>query len=208
MDLPSPALWDVFADGTRVVTSHGAATSRTLDLGYLTLPTGRIVLSDPILDPWNEPFTVRVAPGAYPVFLAVVQDDAALVMVSFGGDPPVSWRSADPPTFGVDSATGCLMDQKVCHFLRRKAEADRYERYAGKFREALDEADGLWANYCLDRETGANIILFRTWGGDGYFPSFFGYTADGEPTCLITDMYLSLETVIGVQTEAEPDAPV
>jgi hypothetical protein len=197
VELPGPSLWDLFADGARIATINGTTTAHTLDLGYLTLPTGWIVASDPFLDPWNEAFSVRVRPGAYLALLAVVQGDAASVMVYFGDGPPVSWRPADPPAFAVDSATGCLMDQKVWRFLRRRAEEDRYERYARRFREALDEADGLWANYCVDPESGANIILFRTWGGDGHFPSFFGYSGDGSKVCLVTDMYLSSECVVG-----------
>ena len=149
MELPGRSLWDIFADGATVATVDGTATARTLDLGYLTLPSGRIVASDPFLDPWNEPFTARVPRGAYLALMAVVHGDAASVMVYFGDRPPVSWR---PPTRRPSPwicATGCLMDQRVCQFLRRRAEEDRYERYTRRFREALDETDGLWANHTV-----------------------------------------------------------
>ncbi len=123
MQLPGPALWDVFADGARVVRSDDGTveTARTLEMGNLTLPTGRIVVSDPFLNPWIDPFSVRVSPDTYPVLLSVIRGDAALVMVAFGNGPPISWQPADPPAFSVDSATGCLMDQKVCRFLRPKS---------------------------------------------------------------------------------------
>jgi hypothetical protein len=76
MELPGRALWAVFADGARVTEASGWTTStRTLDAGPLILPAGRIVASDPLLNPWREPFSVRVAPGAYPVFLAIVRRD-------------------------------------------------------------------------------------------------------------------------------------
>jgi hypothetical protein len=202
VELPGPSLWDIFADGARIATIDGTTIARTLDLGYLTLPTGRIVASDPFLDPWNEPFSVGVPRGAYLVLLALVWGEVAAVMVYFGDGPPVSWRPADPPAFAVDSATGCLMDHKVCRFLRRRADEDKYERYARRFREAIDETNGLGANYCVDPDSGANIILFRTWGGDGHFPSYFGYSADGSVVCLVTDMYLSLESVVGVEASA------
>lgn len=201
MKVPGPALWNAFADGAFVEVDNGITTNtRTLDAGHLTLPTGRIVASDPFLDPWTEPFTVRVPPGVYPVFLAIMQNDVALAMVSFGEGPPVSWQSADPPMFGVDSGHGCLMDQKVCRFLRQKAEADRYERYSKAFQEALDEGDGLWGHRCIDRESGANVVLFRTWGGDGRFASYFGYATDGSLACLVTDMHLADEDVVAVKT--------
>jgi Protein of unknown function (DUF4241) len=202
--LPCPALWQVFADGAQVVRDDDGTveTAHTLDIGHLTLPTGRIVLSDPFLDPWNEPLSVRVTPGSYPVLLSVIRGDAALVMIAFGNGPPASWRQTEPPTFGVDSGTGVLMDHKVCRFLRRKAEANRYERYSRAFHDALEEADGLSANCCIDRRSGANVILFRTWGGDGHFPSYYGFGADGSVTCLVTDMYLAFDGVVAVKTDA------
>jgi hypothetical protein len=203
MEMLRRALWDVFADGARIVADDGTvATTRTLDAGHLTLPTGRIVASDPLLDPWNEPFSIRVRPGTYSVLLAVVSGEPALVMVSFDDGPPVSWQLTDPPAFSVDSATGCLMDYKVCRFLRRKAEADKYERYSRRFGDALGETDGLWANYCIDAKSGANVVLFRTWGGDGSFQSYWGYTAGGSVACLVTDMYLDLDTVVRVEPPA------
>jgi hypothetical protein len=202
VELPGPSLWDIFADGARVATNDGTTIAHTLDLGYLTLPTGRIVASDPFLDPWNEPFSVGVPRGAYLVLLALVWGDVAAVMVYLGDGTPVSWRPADPPAFAVDSATGCLMDHKVCRFLHRRADEDKYGRYTQRFRQALDETNGLGANYCVDPESGANIILFHTWGGDGNFPSYFGYSAEGSLVCLVTDMYLSLESVVGVQASA------
>ena len=182
--------------------------AHTLEVGGLTLPTGRIVLSDPFLDPWNEAFSVLVPPDTYSVFLSVIRGDAALVMVAFGEGPPVSWQPANPPTFGVDSATGCLMDQKVSRFLRRRAKEHKYERYYSRFRDALDETDGLWADCCIDRASGANVVLFRTWGGDGHFPSYFGYTADGIVSCLVIDMYLAFDSVVEVITAAEEDRRV
>jgi hypothetical protein len=43
----------------------------------------------------------------------------------------------------------------------------------------------------------SQVVLFRTWGGDGAFPSFFGYRADGEVVCLVTDMFLCFDHVLG-----------
>ena len=142
-------------------------------------------------------FSVTAPSGNYPVLVSLIKEEVALVMVSFAEGPPVRWRKTKPETFGVDSATGCLMDHKVCRFLRRKAAAEKYETYIRRFQDALEENEGLWGNYCLDVESGTNVVLFRTWGGDGVFPSFFGYNATGEVVCLVTDMYLCFEHVLG-----------
>jgi hypothetical protein len=125
-------------------------------------------------------------------------------MVSFGEDAPVAWRAARPPSFGVDSATGCLMDAKVSRFLRRKADAGKYEQFGRRFRDALDQNDGLYGDHIIDTESGANVILFHTWGGDCHPASYFGYSADGAVSCLVTDMYLGYERVVAVRPpEAE-----
>jgi hypothetical protein len=198
MKLPSTALWHAFTDGHRFQTDDGEfVATRLADAGALVLPTGRIVASDPILDPFSKPFTIAVPAGTYPVLLSLIKDDVALLMVNFAKGSPVRWQATNPENFGVDSATGCLMDQKVCRFLRRKAENDKYHRYVRRFQDAMEENEGLWGSYCVDCDSGANVVLFRTWGGDGLFPSFFGYNADGEVVCLVTDMFLCFDRVLG-----------
>jgi hypothetical protein len=197
MELPDIALWHAFIDGHRFLTKNEVVTTRIEDAGVLVLPTGRIVVSDPILDPFNEPFSVSVPSGNYPVLLSLIKDDVALVMVHFADGSPVRWQRTKPETFGVDSVTGCLMDHMACRFLRRKAEAERYEKFIHRFQDALEENEGLWGSCCLDAQSGANVVLFRTWGGDGNFPSFFGYNSEDEVVCLITDMYLCFEHVLG-----------
>jgi hypothetical protein len=198
MEFPCNALWDAFTDGHRFETDDGKSmTTRIADAGALVLPTGRIVVSDPMLDPFNKPFTVAVPADTYPVLLSLIKDDVALVMVKFAEGPPVRWQAAKPETFGVDSATGCVMDHKVCRFLRRKAENDKYDKYIRRFQDALEENEGLWGSYCVDAASGANVVLFRAWGGDGAFSSFFGYNAAGEIVCLVTDMFLCFDHVLG-----------
>lgn len=204
MELPCNALWDAFSDGHRFQTDDGeCVATRIADAGALVLPTGRIIISDPILDPFNKPLSVVVPADNYPVLLSLIKDDVALVMVSFSKGPPVRWKPTKPETFGVDSGTGCLMDHKVSRFLRRKAEDNKYERYSRRFQDALEENEGLWGSHCVDIASGANVVLFRTWGGDGVFPSFFGYSAIGEVTCLVIDMYLCFDHVVGSGTAAD-----
>jgi hypothetical protein len=198
MELPNIALWDAFTEGHRFQTDDGDAVStRIADAGALVLPTGRIVASDPILDPFNKPFSVAVPADTYPVLLSLIKDDVALVMVNFAKGPPVRWQAAKPKNFGVDSATGCLMDNTVCRFLRRKAQKGQYDKYIRRFQDAMAENEGLWGSYCVDSDSGANVVLLRTWGGDGVFPSFFGYNADGEVVCLVTDMFLCFHHLLG-----------
>src|SRR5262245_27095920 len=97
MELPSIALWDAFTDGHRFETDDGESVStRVADAGTLVLPTGRIVVSDPILDPFSKAFSVPVPADTYPVLLSLIKDDVALVMVNLAEGPPVRWQAAKP----------------------------------------------------------------------------------------------------------------
>jgi hypothetical protein len=44
-----------------------------------------------------------------------------------------------------------------------------------------------WANTCLNLTTKANIICFSTGLGDGGYTSYFGFGANGNVVCLVTD---------------------
>ena len=44
-----------------------------------------------------------------------------------------------------------------------------------------------WVDFRMDQATQANIILFSSGLGDGYYPSYFGYDRDGSVVCLATD---------------------
>jgi hypothetical protein len=179
MSIPGNALWHAFRDGSKFMLAG--------DAGAISLPSGRVVASDPLLDPWQPPFSTSVPPGNYPVHLALADDDVALVMVLFREGQPEKWKRAKPQSFSVDSAAGCLMDCGVARFLRRKADSEKYDRYSRRFEDALAET-GQWANFALDSPPDANIFLFHTWGGDGTFPVFFGYDAERELVCLVVDM--------------------
>ncbi|MEZ6139145.1 MAG: DUF4241 domain-containing protein [Zavarzinella sp.] len=199
MELPSNSLWNAFIEGYQFHTCDGeCVTTRIVDAGTLILPTGRIVVTDPFLDPFSKPFTVRVPPGAYPVMLSLIKEDVALVLVSFSEGNPVLWLETKPDCFSVDSAHGCLMDHKIARFLRKQAKHNKYDKYYHRFEDALAENSGISGNYCFDSVSGANIILFHTWGGDGTYPSFFGYNAENKLVCLVTDMFLGIEQVLDV----------
>lgn len=192
MDLPSPALWTAFQDGHRFETVRGMIEMRCRDVGSLVLPSGRIVVCDPQFDLVQVPFSISVEPDEYPVYLALTDlPEIALMMVRFTDGEPVRWVRSKPPFFSVDSATGCIMDAKLARMLIRASENDRFDRHWKQVTDAMEENDGLWGNVCLHDESRANMIAFRTMGGDGAFGSYFGYSKDDQVTCLVTDFFLA-----------------
>jgi hypothetical protein len=184
-------LWQAFEDGHQFTLDDGrVVTMRSADAGPLMLPSGRIVVSDPILDPSNRPFSTSVEPGSYSIHLALDDDEVALVMVMFKEGQPITWKRSKPRDFSVDSGTGCIMDHQVARFLRRKAKADKYERFIKVFEDALAETG--WGSASPIPTLWANVFVFRTLGGDGTFPIFFGYDAEGDVICLVIDMFTDL----------------
>jgi len=172
MSLPNELLLTIFEPTATVTNVEGKIASfHSFEAGHLVLPTGKITVSDPMLNPWVQPFNTRVRPGKYPVFISVTHNDVAAVLVQFHVQTPIIWRKADPATFSVDSASGAIMDAKVNRFLRRKADADKYDRYAISFRNALEEADGKYAECCIDAERERTCSFFTHSAATGHFRS-------------------------------------
>ena len=129
MNLPSLALWQAFEEGRQFTSNSGRVfTMSVSDAGVLCLPTGKVVLCDPLLDPSDEPLSVSVDPGDYPVFIALADDEVALVMVQFVEGTPARFEPTVPSHFSVDSASAALLDAKLARLLRRK------DRYVDRFR--------------------------------------------------------------------------
>ncbi|MGD1942938.1 MAG: DUF4241 domain-containing protein [Leptolyngbyaceae cyanobacterium] len=118
--------------------------------------------------------------------------------------------------YGVDSGTGSFMDAEVARALKQLSEpnsgeaaavaVDRFKseyvycesvinamqrnRAAAISNEYPYDRKGDWANICIDENTGANVIAFGTGWGDGGYASYWGYDADGNIACLVTDFAL------------------
>ncbi len=189
MNLPSPSLWTAFEDGRRFNQGGRLIELACRDAGAIVLPSGAIVACDPQCDLAQPPLKLRVAPGAYPIFLALTDGHVAVVMVRFRDGAPQRWVPSKPARFSVDSGTGCLMDAKTARMLTRRLNEGKWDRYSKRIDDALAENDG-WANVCLNQASRANIVVFRTYGGDGTFATFFGYSETGELICSVTDMFL------------------
>jgi hypothetical protein len=129
VQLPNEALWSAFEDGRRFITSGGTSvTMRTWDAGALVLPTGRLTAYDPLLYPWVEPFTVRVAPGTYPVYLASPD-------VGHGGWPttrlflPAGEQLSEHDHDGPNANDRCTQEhQEAGQDAAETGEEDRFDR--------------------------------------------------------------------------------
>lgn len=168
--------------------------------GTVRLTSGRVVAADPgWLDNRLEPFTATVAPGEYPVDLAVVRfaDDpgherVAAARLAVNADPVVSWEPALEPGqdplllgdgefygFGVDAGLACFVD------------ADALAAMEGILEESFEDTfvglTGGSAAQVADPASGATLVGFSSGWGDGAYPTWIGRTAGGAVACFVAD---------------------
>ena len=204
----SPDLSRLFEEGREIATGVGRVTLRLRDAGELLVTSGRVVACDPLTAPETEPFTRVVPPGPHRVTLSVAHFEdgdqrVAAAMLRLGGERPTRWELAmlageelaelaegEVFGYGVDSGTGCFMDEEAAQALLRKMDED--EEY---YEDVIDEMGKAyvhtwsWANIELG-DAGANLVAFSTGVGDGLYASYFGLDAEGRPVSLVTDFSL------------------
>jgi hypothetical protein len=199
----------LFDDGRAVHTEHGTVTLARHSVGDLVLSTGALVACDPFTAPDTDPFTLRLPPGTYPLVLSVAnyEDDdrrVAGAMLQISSSQVVSWELALLPDqslseledgeifgYGVDSGTGCFMDEDAAEILMSKMEAD--DTY---FETIIAEMDKTytdtwsWANIEMNAATRSNLIAFSSGMGDGFYASYIGRDIDGNVVSIVTDFAL------------------
>ncbi|MYU22346.1 DUF4241 domain-containing protein [Streptomyces sp. SID8352] len=200
----------LFTPGSRFADDEcGVATvTASKTAGVLRLPTGSVIAADPgTLREGDEPFTVPVPPGEYPVVLATMTWDdtgwgeTTAAMLRVLDRPTVSWELAVRPGqdtrllgerefygFGVDSGTGSFLDA------------------AG--RGALIELckEGVELGETTDPGTGANLVAYPSGMGDGSYPVWIGRTEEGEVTCMVADMLILRDAQPLPPTAPDPTA--
>jgi len=172
------------------------ARLQTQSIGPIVLPTGRIVACDPLVCPETLPFERAATPGAYPLFIVIahIRTDQriALAVIHFSQQPAVTWQPATLPNhargYGVDSGNGCFMDARAAEqlLINESTSAKIYDAAAEQMtRNYLHTRS--WANVIADGQSGANVILFSSGYGDGFFESYFGFDNAGNLATLLTD---------------------
>ncbi len=195
-------------DGER----FGAATIQLHALPELQVPSGQIVTCDPFLV--DGPTLARpVAPGAYPVVLAVAtfatgpndkdkgDQRVAAAFVRLGANPVTAWLAANfvgakparrgtEPAYGVDAGTGSFIDARAHHAIASEPPHWPTPSYVALERQLLTEHythTWGWAVYQPDPRAAGNCVAFMSGWGDGAYTSYWGLDARGEPAILLTD---------------------
>ena len=192
--MESPADWRA-----RAAQLH-ALFAQATPIGVLQLPTGRIVVGEPLFDD-AVPLS-RTAPiGEFPVeiVLALVEPGdhrIAAARIAFSGAPIASWevatgastatRTAANGQPGYPGPTGLFMDaHTVPAFCRYVDECDRVEWW----HDVPRQTGQLWEHACFlpDEQTPYNCAYMSPLLSDDAFVSYWGLDERGEPAVLVTD---------------------
>lgn len=188
----------------------GEMIARQHSVGRLILPSGNIIACDPSYLRHHDdltPFTRTVAPGAYPVIIALVDysiDNATqsslitCARIDFTSEKPNKWELAVVPGqdlstlplgrsfgFGVDCGMGCFLDEET---RKEIAELSNFDAIGHQLTRPC-------ANITLNGLTGANLIAFHSGYGDGEYSSYWGLDEEGTLCCLVTDFEVLVENV-------------
>ncbi|HCN48368.1 MAG TPA: hypothetical protein DIT10_04620 [Chryseobacterium sp.] len=179
-------------------------------IGNVSLPSGKVIVRDPLvyLNRDEKPYFTEVPKGNFPVTIAVVKmeewgDRYAAVKVEFTKEKPVIYREAligieelegvqkdDIFGFAVDAGLGCITDPEVVPYVDKFIEEldveniyDDYfaELFAKSYHEdPRNQRDlGDWINWNIPG-TDYHIPMFASGFGDGLYPVYFGYDAQGK----------------------------
>ncbi|MFJ4184692.1 DUF4241 domain-containing protein [Kitasatospora sp. NPDC089509] len=214
MPLPAPDVDRLFTLGSTYPSGDRLATVVALPTAELPLPSGTVSACDPLvsLEDSETPFDETAPPGRYPVTLSVVEltrpgapdarpdrrvaaarlrfrtEPAARWALSADGDPDAVAALGDTDFFGygVDTGTGCFFDAAAAEALSALLEEDE-----DLLQDALDgDPAGLGPVLLLDPDSGAGLVAFATGWGDGRYPTWAGYDADGRPVGLVTEFFV------------------
>ncbi len=177
-------------------------------IGRLSLPSGRLVVCDALADPQARALGLEIAPGEYPVQIAIARTDdgderIACAMLRITDEQPTEWYwavvdaqeseavSEDELGYGVDSGTACFMSLEAAEALIRRVEAepDYTDRIIAEMEKNYAHTRD-WADVVVDAQGGTNLIIFSSGLGDGIYPCYWGSNEQGHPVCLLTEFGL------------------
>ncbi|MGL4489415.1 MAG: DUF4241 domain-containing protein [Rhizobiaceae bacterium] len=184
-------------------------------LGEIDLASGRIVGVDPLtLYGGQHAFTIKVAPGNYPVHI-YAQDTGsggirvALAELRLDEALPVTWKIAasdgqdvaslkDGEIFGyaVDAGLGSFMSPETLAALEadmKKSEAtipDYSDYYTNVLAKDLEKPTPNAMIFPIPSSPANKVAIFHSGWGDGFYPSYFGYDAKGTPVTLVTTFFV------------------
>lgn len=204
----------------------------TMEIGNVSLPSGKIVVRDPLIDlnANQSPYFVQAPKGDFSVTVAVVKsedwgDRYAVVKVEFTKEKPVIYREAlvgieeledvtedDFFGFGVDAGLGCITDAEVLPFVDKFFEEANIDNvYDDYFADLFEESYKEYPKNQRDAgdwinwkvpNTEYQIPMFASGFGDGVYPVYFAYDGNGE-ICGLYIQFIDVELALSEEGDEE-----
>ena len=203
-----------------------------MEIGNVSLPSGKVVVRDPLvfLNSKQKPYFIETPKGNFPVTIAVVKsedwgDRYAAVKVKFTNEKPVIYQEAlignenldgvkedDFFGFHVDAGLGCIADAEALpefdKFIADLNVDNIYDDYfAELFAQSYKENPnnqrdaGDWINWTIPN-TNYHIPMFASGFGDGSYPVYFAYDANGG-ICGLYIQFIDIELALSDDDDEE-----
>lgn len=185
--------------------------------GDLVLPSGIVMIGDPVSSDNMLTFNYGLKPGHYPIHLITARprylgsdwERNAWETMLLTPNPVVRWEPAIPightkaelkPGYvfewGTDGGEGGMASPEVMKLEDASLTSDTglYEDIAGR-----EEANGWrYGIGTVDARNGANVFLCASGFGDGGYPVLLGLDARGKPAQLLSDFAVLGMTYSGI----------
>lgn len=178
-----------------------------VEIGTIEILSGKIVASDPLVEPDAPAFDKITPKGSFPVQLLVDDhDEIAFAQIVFNNNPVVrvematlEGQSLDALEEGfiygypVDSGLGCFMDLEAGKLLTAANDELFDKDPESNYYDAVIDAELGENAHCDHRpskDSKLNVLMFQTGWGDGVYASYWGFDAAGKIVTLVTDFGL------------------
>lgn len=203
-----------------------------MEIGDVSLPSGKVVVRDPLvfLNSKQKPYFIETPKGNFPVTISVVKsedwgDRYAAVKVKFTNEKPVLYQEAlignenldgvkedDFFGFHVDAGLGSIADAEALpeldKFIADLNVDNIYDDYfAELFAQSYKEDPnnqrdaGDWINWTIPNTT-FQIPMFASGFGDGSYPVYFAYDANGG-ICGLYIQFIDIELALSDDDDEE-----
>ncbi len=184
-------------------------------LGEINLATGRIIAVDPLtLFGADRAFTMAVKPGKYPTYVYAQHTGdwgvrIGLAELRFSNAKPSSWKMAltggqDVSTlkadelfgYGVDAGLGSFMSPEAMTALAADMKIAEEtipnfsDYYTNVLAKDLDKPTPNAIVFPVPSSPDNKVAIFESGWGDGFYPSYFGFDAGGNPVTLVTTFFV------------------
>jgi hypothetical protein len=201
-----PQLMDAVIPAGASERRTGYVEYKDLYVGDLVLPSGKIMVGDPVSSNSMLTFNLGLKTGRYPVHVVTARppymgDDyvrAAWEAVTLSDSPVTHWVPAVPVghnakelkpgaafQWGTDGGEGGFASPEAMKRMDASIVGDMalYESLGNR-----EEANRwLWAFLTVDSASGANVFACQSGFGDGGYPVFLGLDAGNRPAVLLSD---------------------